>query len=130
RGAGLPIGRLKTGTPPRLDARSIDWARLPVQPSDGEAWTMSPLSPGRTVPQLFCAVTRTNERTHDIIRSGLDRSPLFGGDIEGRGPRYCPSIEDKIHRFRDRDGHQVFLEPEGLDSPLIYPNGISTSLPV
>ncbi len=129
RGAGLPMARLKTGTPPRLDGRTIDWAQLPQQPSDGGSWTMSAMSIGRTVPQLFCAIARTNTQTHDIIRSGLDRSPLFGGDIQGQGPRYCPSIEDKIFRFGDRDGHQVFLEPEGLDNHLIYPNGISTSLP-
>ena len=129
RQADLPISRLKTGTPPRLDGRTIDWAQLEMQPSDGEEWTMSPMRSRRTVPQLFCAMSRTNSQTHDIIRSGLDRSPLFGGDIEGRGPRYCPSIEDKIFRFGDREGHQVFLEPEGLDSHLIYPNGISTSLP-
>jgi tRNA uridine 5-carboxymethylaminomethyl modification enzyme len=124
----LPITRLKTGTPPRLDGRTIDWARLDEQPSDSGSWTMSALG-RRVLPQLSCAITRTNARTHDIIRGGLSRSPLFGGDIEGRGPRYCPSIEDKIHRFGDRDGHQIFLEPEGLDSHLIYPNGISTSLP-
>lgn len=129
RGAGLPIARLKTGTPPRLDGRTIDWSRLEEQASDGEAWTMSSMTTRRSVPQLFCAITRTNEATHEIIRSGLHRSPLFGGDIEGRGPRYCPSIEDKIFRFGDREGHQVFLEPEGLDSHLVYPNGISTSLP-
>jgi tRNA uridine 5-carboxymethylaminomethyl modification enzyme len=129
RGAGLPIARLKTGTPPRLDGRTIDWSRLEEQPSDGETWTMSSMTARRSIPQLFCAITRTNESTHDIIRSGLHRSPLFGGDIEGRGPRYCPSIEDKIFRFGDREGHQVFLEPEGLDSHLVYPNGISTSLP-
>jgi tRNA uridine 5-carboxymethylaminomethyl modification enzyme len=129
RALGLPIARLKTGTPPRIDGRTIDWARLEEQPSDSKAWTMSPLSTHRPLPQLFCAITRTNERTHDIIRSGLDRSPLFSGAIEGRGPRYCPSIEDKIFRFGDRDGHQVFLEPEGLDNALVYPNGISTSLP-
>lgn len=129
RGSGLPMGRLKTGTPPRLDGRTINWAKLEVQPSDDGQWTMSPLTARRHVPQLFCAVSRTNGKTHDIIRSGLDRSPLFGGDIAGQGPRYCPSIEDKIFRFGDRSGHQVFLEPEGLDSYLIYPNGISTSLP-
>ena len=129
RGAALPIARLKTGTPPRLDGRTINWAQLARQESDGLNWTMSPMTAGRSVPQLFCAITRTNSATHDIIRSGLDRSPLYGGDIRGVGPRYCPSIEDKIHRFGDRDSHQVFLEPEGLDSPLIYPNGISTSLP-
>ncbi len=129
RAADLPMARLKTGTPPRLDGRTVDWAQLETQPSDDGDWTMSAMTPRRYIPQLFCAMTRTNARTHDIIRSGLDRSPLFGGDIQGQGPRYCPSIEDKIHRFGDRDGHQVFLEPEGLDSHLIYPNGISTSLP-
>ena len=129
RGAGLPMARLKTGTPPRLDGRTINWAVLDEQPSDGENWTMSAMTPRRHVPQLFCAITRTNAKTHDIIRGGLDRSPLFGGAIQGQGPRYCPSIEDKIFRFGDREGHQIFLEPEGLDSHLIYPNGISTSLP-
>jgi tRNA uridine 5-carboxymethylaminomethyl modification enzyme len=129
RGSGLPMARLKTGTPPRLDGRTIDWAVLDEQPSDDGDWTMSMMCKRRSVPQLFCAISRTNSQTHDIIRSGLDRSPLFGGDIAGQGPRYCPSIEDKIFRFGDRDGHQVFLEPEGLDSHLIYPNGISTSLP-
>ena len=129
RGADLPIARLKTGTPPRLDGRTIDWSRLEMQPSDDDDWTMSSMRPRRSVPQLFCAMSRTNAQTHDIIRAGLHRSPLFGGDIEGRGPRYCPSIEDKIFRFGDREGHQVFLEPEGIDSHLIYPNGISTSLP-
>ena len=124
------MARLKTGTPPRLDGRTIDWARLPEQPSDGASWTMSPLTPERRNPQVFCAITRTNAQSHDIIRSGLDRSPLFSGAIDAEGPRYCPSIEDKIHRFGDRDGHQVFLEPEGLDTHLVYPNGISTSLPV
>ncbi|MGK6318775.1 tRNA uridine-5-carboxymethylaminomethyl(34) synthesis enzyme MnmG [Sphingomonas sp. DT-204] len=130
RALGLPMARLKTGTPPRLDGRTIDWAVLPAQPSDAEPWTMSPLTPARMLPQLACAVTRTTMEAHAIIRSGLDRSPLFGGDIKGAGPRYCPSIEDKVHRFGDRDGHQIFLEPEGLDDHLIYPNGISTSLPV
>ena len=129
RGAGLPISRLKTGTPPRLDGRTINWTKLELQPSDDDGWTMSSMRNRRVVPQLFCAMSRTNSKTHDIIRAALDRSPLFGGDIEGRGPRYCPSIEDKIFRFGDRDGHQVFLEPEGLESHLIYPNGISTSLP-
>ena len=129
RGADLPIARLKTGTPPRLDGRTIDWARLEMQPSDDDDWTMSSMRARRSVPQLFCAMSRTNTQTHDIIRAGLHRSPLFGGDIEGRGPRYCPSIEDKIFRFGDREGHQVFLEPEGIDSHVIYPNGISTSLP-
>lgn len=129
RGTGLPIARLKTGTPPRLDGRTIDWAALEQQPSDAGDWTMSSLTRERMVPQIFCAITRTNMQTHDIIRGGLDRSPLFSGAIEGRGPRYCPSIEDKIFRFGDRDGHQVFLEPEGLTTHLVYPNGISTSLP-
>lgn len=126
---GLPLARLKTGTPPRLDGRTIDWAALERQESDGGDWTMSPMTASRTTPQLFCAITRTNARTHEIIRASLDRSPLFAGDISGVGPRYCPSIEDKVHRFGDRDGHQVFLEPEGLDDPAVYPNGISTSLP-
>lgn len=130
REAKLPIARLKTGTPPRLDGRTIDWSRLERQDSDGEAWTMSTLTDCRRNPQLHCAIARTNERTHDIIRADLARSPLFSGAIDAAGPRYCPSIEDKIHRFGDRDGHQIFLEPEGLDSPLIYPNGISTSLPI
>jgi len=126
-----PIARLKTGTPARLDGRTINWAMLTEQPSDEDKWTMSPLSQRRTIPQTFCAVTRTNAKTHDIIRSGLDRSPLFNGAItDANGPRYCPSVEDKIHRFADRDSHQVFLEPEGLDTNLVYPNGISTSLPV
>jgi len=125
----LPLARLKTGTPPRLDGRTIDWAALERQESDSEGWTMSPMSKGRVTPQLFCAITRTNARTHDIIRTSLDRSPLFAGEISGVGPRYCPSIEDKVHRFGDRDGHQIFLEPEGLDDPTVYPNGISTSLP-
>ncbi|QPC98694.1 tRNA uridine-5-carboxymethylaminomethyl(34) synthesis enzyme MnmG [Qipengyuania soli] len=130
RGADLPMGRLKTGTPPRLDGRTIDWAGLDEQPSDDGNWTMSSLTVRRDNPQVFCAITRTNQRAHDIIRANLDRSPLFSGAIGAAGPRYCPSIEDKIHRFGDRDGHQVFLEPEGLDTHLVYPNGISTSLPV
>lgn len=129
RGLGLPIARLKTGTPPRLDGRSINWGGLEEQPSDDGDWTMSAISAGRQLPQLSCAITRTNEATHAIIRGGLGRSPLFSGAIEGRGPRYCPSIEDKVIRFGDRDGHQIFLEPEGLGSHLVYPNGISTSLP-
>jgi tRNA uridine 5-carboxymethylaminomethyl modification enzyme len=129
RDARLPMARLKTGTPPRLDGRTIDWSRLAEQRSDDDPWTMSPVTPGRSLPQLFCAITRTTEETHAIIRASLDRSPLFGGAIAGPGPRYCPSIEDKIHRFGDRDGHQIFLEPEGLDDSTIYPNGISTSLP-
>ncbi|RHW17688.1 tRNA uridine-5-carboxymethylaminomethyl(34) synthesis enzyme MnmG [Sphingomonas gilva] len=129
RALDLPMGRLKTGTPPRLDGRTIDWARLEEQPSDGEGWTMSPMSPGRTAPQLFCAVTRTNARTHAIIADNLHASPLHSGAISAGGPRYCPSIEDKVSRFGDREGHQIFLEPEGLDDHLVYPNGISTSLP-
>lgn len=129
RGADLPMARLKTGTPPRLDGRTIDWARLEEQPSDADHWTMSPLGAGRALPQVFCAITRTNMASHDLIRANLHRSPLFSGAIGATGPRYCPSIEDKIHRFADREGHQVFLEPEGLDSHLVYPNGISTSLP-
>jgi tRNA uridine 5-carboxymethylaminomethyl modification enzyme len=129
RAAGLPMARLKTGTPPRLDGRTIDWSRLEEQPSDVERWTMSPMAKGRVNPQLFCAIARTNLRTHEVIRGNLDRSPLFAGAIEATGPRYCPSIEDKIHRFGDRDGHQVFLEPEGLCTHWIYPNGLSTSLP-
>ncbi|MHA7820616.1 MAG: tRNA uridine-5-carboxymethylaminomethyl(34) synthesis enzyme MnmG [Erythrobacter sp.] len=130
RAANLPMARLKTGTPPRLDGRSIDWASLEKQPSDGESWTMSPLTARRTNPQVFCSITRTTQASHDVIRANLHRSPLFSGAIDAAGPRYCPSIEDKIHRFGDRDGHQVFLEPEGLDTHLVYPNGISTSLPV
>jgi len=129
RAADLPMARLKTGTPPRLDGRTIDWARLEEQSSDSEGWTCSTWNSERTVPQIFCAITRTNAESHAIIAANLDRSPLFTGAIGAAGPRYCPSIEDKIHRFADRDGHQVFLEPEGLDSFLVYPNGISTSLP-
>ncbi len=129
RDASLPMSRLKTGTPPRLDGRTIDWARLEEQPSDAEPWTMSALPGQRVNPQVFCAITRTNPQSHDVIRRNLHRSPLFSGAIGASGPRYCPSIEDKIHRFADRDGHQVFLEPEGLDDHLVYPNGISTSLP-
>ena len=132
REIGLGQGRLKTGTPPRLDGRTIDWARLEEQPGDAEAWTMSALADGASPPppQLRCAITRTNEATHEIIAANFGRSPLFAGAIEGRGPRYCPSIEDKVRRFADRGGHQIFLEPEGLGDSLVYPNGISTSLPV
>ncbi|MFC3100984.1 tRNA uridine-5-carboxymethylaminomethyl(34) synthesis enzyme MnmG [Altererythrobacter lauratis] len=129
REAELPMARLKTGTPPRLDGRTIDWAALEQQASDPDPWTMSPLTSARANPQVFCAITRTNPRTHAIIADNLHRSPLFTGAIGAAGPRYCPSIEDKIHRFADRDGHQVFLEPEGLATHLVYPNGISTSLP-
>jgi tRNA uridine 5-carboxymethylaminomethyl modification enzyme len=129
REIGLGQGRLKTGTPPRLDGRTIDWARLEEQPSDDQPWTMSALDDRVRAPQLRCAIARTNARTREIIAANFDRSPLFAGAIEGRGPRYCPSIEDKVKRFAERDSHQIFLEPEGLDDPLIYPNGISTSLP-
>ena len=126
---GVAQGRLKTGTPPRIDGRTIDWARLSPQPSDADAWSMSALPSGYSPPQLACSITRTNTVTHDLIVANFDQSPLFAGAIEGRGPRYCPSIEDKIRRFGDRNGHQIFLEPEGLRSNLVYPNGISTSLP-
>ncbi len=130
RDLGLPIARLKTGTPPRLDAGSIDWSRLTRQASDRANWSLS-VEPrpaaGRT--ELFCGITRTNAATHDVIRESFGRSPLYSGDIAGRGPRYCPSIEDKVRRFGDRDGHQIFLEPETRSGRLIYPNGISTSLP-
>jgi tRNA uridine 5-carboxymethylaminomethyl modification enzyme len=140
----LPQGRLKTGTPPRIDGRSIDFSKLTEQPGDGVGWW----AVGRSAPtgpevpvfsflgeasmhprQLPCWITHTNERTHAIIRSGFDRSPMFTGKIEGVGPRYCPSIEDKINRFADKDSHQIFLEPEGLTTNEFYPNGISTSLP-
>jgi tRNA uridine 5-carboxymethylaminomethyl modification enzyme len=126
---GVAQGRLKTGTPPRLDGRTVDWARLAPQPSDRDDWSMSALASDQRPPQLACAIARTNDRTHDLIRANFEHSPLFAGAIAGRGPRYCPSIEDKIRRFGDREGHQIFLEPEGLDSHLVYPNGISTSLP-
>lgn len=129
READLPMARLKTGTPPRLDGRTIDWSRLEEQPSDAEHWCMSALESRRVNPQLACAITRTNAAVHETIQANLHRSPLFSGAIGARGPRYCPSIEDKIHRFADRDGHQIFLEPEGLSTHLVYPNGISTSLP-
>ncbi|MCW3797730.1 tRNA uridine-5-carboxymethylaminomethyl(34) synthesis enzyme MnmG [Sphingomonas sp. BN140010] len=126
---GLGQGRLKTGTPPRLNGRTIDWARLAEQRSDQDCWSMSALPDNPPLPHLSCAITRTNAHTHEIIRAAHDRSPLYSGAIEGRGPRYCPSIEDKVRRFGDRDGHQIFLEPEQLGTPLVYPNGISTSLP-
>ena len=129
REIGLGQGRLKTGTPPRLDGRTIDWVCTEDQPSDAEPWTMSALDDGFRQPQLRCAITRTNAQTHEIIGANFDRSPLFAGAIEGRGPRYCPSIEDKVRRFADRDAHQIFLEPEGRRDRLVYPNGISTSLP-
>ena len=126
---GLAEGRLKTGTPPRLDGRTLDWARLERQSSEPASWSMSAIAPDERLPQLDCAITRTTPRTHDIITANLDRSPLFAGAIEGRGPRYCPSIEDKVKRFAERDSHQIFLEPEGLTTNIVYPNGISTSLP-
>ncbi|MEP7130686.1 MAG: tRNA uridine-5-carboxymethylaminomethyl(34) synthesis enzyme MnmG [Sphingomicrobium sp.] len=129
RDIGLGQGWLKTGTPPRLDGRTIDWARLEEQPSDPEPWAMSALDDGFRRPQLRCAIARTNARTHELIHANFGRSPLFAGAIEGRGPRYCPSIEDKVKRFAQRDAHQIFLEPEGLNDHLVYPNGISTSLP-
>lgn len=129
RDLALPMARLKTGTPPRLDGRTIDWSRLQRQPSDDEPWTMSPMTIARALPQLACAITRTTAATHEIIRRDLDRSPLHSGAITADGPRYCPSIEDKVRRFGDRDGHQIFLEPESLDDSTVYPNGISTSLP-
>jgi tRNA uridine 5-carboxymethylaminomethyl modification enzyme len=120
---------LKTGTPPRLDGRTIDWAGVEHQAADAKPVPFSFLTDRITAPQIECGITRTNQAVHDIIRGSLDRSPLFSGNISGRGPRYCPSIEDKVMRFGDRDGHQIFLEPEGLDDITVYPNGISTSLP-
>ncbi len=130
RELALPAGRLKTGTPPRLDGRTIDFSKLTVQPGDTPPPVFSFMGDAAMHPrQLPCWITHTNERTHEIIRGGLDRSPLFTGVIEGIGPRYCPSIEDKVVRFAERDSHQIFLEPEGLTTDEIYPNGISTSLP-
>ncbi|MBL3576597.1 tRNA uridine-5-carboxymethylaminomethyl(34) synthesis enzyme MnmG [Rhodovulum sulfidophilum] len=128
-GFGLPLGRLKTGTPPRLDGRTIDWDRLDSQPGDEDPVLFSFLSKGIEVRQVACGITHTNPQTHEIIRENLPRSAMYGGHIEGVGPRYCPSIEDKVVRFADKESHQVFLEPEGLDDPTVYPNGISTSLP-
>jgi len=126
----LPVGRLKTGTPPRLDGRSIDYSLLLAQPGDDPLPVFSFLGARHQHPrQVPCWITHTNSRSHDIIRSGLDRSPMFTGVIEGVGPRYCPSIEDKIHRFAGKDSHQIFLEPEGLETHEVYPQGISTSLP-
>ena len=125
----LPLGRLKTGTPPRLDGRTINWDVLEEQPGDDEPVLFSFLSSGVTAAQIKCGITHTNEKTHEIIRDNLERSAMYGGHIDGVGPRYCPSIEDKIVRFSDKDSHQIFLEPEGLDDHTIYPNGISTSLP-
>ena len=129
RSAGLALGRLKTGTPARLDGRTIAWGKLEEQPGDSEPVPFSLLTDKITTPQVSCYITHTNDRTHQVIADNISRSPLYSGQIEGTGPRYCPSIEDKIHRFRDKSAHQVFLEPEGLDDPTVYPNGISTSLP-
>jgi len=124
------MGRLKTGTPPRLDGRTIDWSGLDKQPGDSVPSYFSSLTTTSSTPQVDCYISRTTAATHDAIRHNIARSPLYSGQIEGVGPRYCPSIEDKIMRFGDREGHQIFLEPEGLDDPRIYPNGISTSLPL
>ncbi|TMJ59979.1 MAG: tRNA uridine-5-carboxymethylaminomethyl(34) synthesis enzyme MnmG [Alphaproteobacteria bacterium] len=129
RRCGFALGRLKTGTPPRLDGKTIDWAGLQVQPGDDPPVPFSFLIREITTPQIVCHITETNPRTHAIIRANLGRSPLYGGDITGVGPRYCPSIEDKVVRFAERERHQIFLEPEGLDDDTIYPNGVSTSLP-
>src|SRR3954454_15580785 len=126
---GFGLGRLKTGTPPRLDGRTIDWAALEMQPGDEPPEPFSVLTERIANPQIQCGITRTTEATHRIIRENVHRSPMYSGQIESRGPRYCPSIEDKIVRFGERDGHQIFLEPEGLNDPAVYPNGISTSLP-
>jgi tRNA uridine 5-carboxymethylaminomethyl modification enzyme len=126
---GFALGRLKTGTPPRLDGRTIDWAQLEMQPGDEPPEPFSVLTDRIENPQIECAITRTTEETHRVIRANVHRSPMYSGQIQSRGPRYCPSIEDKIVRFGERDGHQIFLEPEGLDDPTVYPNGISTSLP-
>ncbi|MDD8022104.1 MAG: tRNA uridine-5-carboxymethylaminomethyl(34) synthesis enzyme MnmG [Paracoccaceae bacterium] len=126
----LPLGRLKTGTPPRLDGKTINWDILEFQPGDDEPELFSFLNKSVFVRQISCGITHTNERTHDLIRENLNRSAMYGGHIEGVGPRYCPSIEDKVVRFSDKTSHQVFLEPEGLDDDTVYPNGISTSLPV
>ena len=126
---GVTLGRLKTGTPPRLDGRTIDWASLEMQPGDEPPEPFSMLTQRIDNPQIQCGITRTTEATHKIIRANVHRSPMYSGQIASRGPRYCPSIEDKIVKFGERDGHQIFLEPEGLDDTTVYPNGISTSLP-
>src|SRR5664279_1777161 len=128
-GFGLPMGRLKTGTPPRLDGGTIDWASLESQAGDEPPQPFSFLTRTITTPQVACAITRTTLQTHAIIRANLHRAPMYSGQIASTGPRYCPSIEDKVSRFADRESHQIFLEPEGLNDDTIYPNGISTSLP-
>jgi tRNA uridine 5-carboxymethylaminomethyl modification enzyme len=125
----LALGRLKTGTPPRLDGRTIDWAKLETQPGDEDPVPFSLLTQAITTPQICCHITHSTPATHEVIARNIHRSPMYSGQIESVGPRYCPSIEDKIHRFRDRSSHQIFLEPEGLDDDTVYPNGISTSLP-
>jgi tRNA uridine 5-carboxymethylaminomethyl modification enzyme len=125
----FPLGRLKTGTPPRLDGRTIDWSAVDSQDADPEPVPFSSLTERITTPQISCGITRTGAAVHALIRANLHRAPMYSGDIQSRGPRYCPSIEDKVVRFGDRDGHQIFLEPEGLDDTTVYPNGISTSLP-
>ena len=127
--AGFTLGRLKTGTPPRLDGRTIDWPAVEMQPGDDPPEPFSVMTDRITTPQIQCGITRTTPATHDVIRANVHRSPMYSGQIKSSGPRYCPSIEDKIVRFGDRDGHQIFLEPEGLDDSTVYPNGISTSLP-
>jgi tRNA uridine 5-carboxymethylaminomethyl modification enzyme len=126
---GFQLGRLKTGTPARLDGRTIDWSGLEMQAGDDPPELFSAMTTHVQNRQVSCGITRTTQATHDLIRANLHRAPMYSGEIEGRGPRYCPSIEDKVVRFGDRDGHQIFLEPEGLDDPTVYPNGISTSLP-
>lgn len=130
RSLDLPTGRLKTGTPPRLVKSSINWDVLELQTADDEPTVFSYLSHGPTLPQIACGITHTNDRTHALIEENLQKSAMYGGHIDGIGPRYCPSIEDKVLRFADKPSHQIFLEPEGLDSDLVYPNGISTSLPL
>jgi tRNA uridine 5-carboxymethylaminomethyl modification enzyme len=127
--AGFKLGRLKTGTPPRLDGGTIDWAAVEMQPGDDPPEPFSVLTDRITTPQIQCGITRTTPATHEVIRSNVHRSPMYSGQIKSTGPRYCPSIEDKIVKFGDRDGHQIFLEPEGLDDTTVYPNGISTSMP-
>ena len=127
--AGFALGRLKTGTPPRLDGRSIDWDGLDVQPGDDPPEPFSAMTSAITTPQVACHITATTPAVHDLIRANLDRAPMYSGAVESTGPRYCPSIEDKVVRFADRAAHQIFLEPEGLDDDTVYPNGISTSLP-